>query len=168
MAALYAAVQLVYALDPSRVVELKGTTYHVQGIDLDERRVWVTSVDSGARKGYPTGCSRWTTGKCCAPWEFQDGARFHPGGISVDAAPIWLPVAEYRPASTSVIQRRNKRTLELESEFTAPDHIGCIAVHGAEAFRRRELGQPEVLRLESSRRTAQGIAESIGQLVSRC
>jgi hypothetical protein len=131
MAALYAAVQLLHAADPSRVVELKGTTYHVQGIDLDERRVWVTSVDSAARKGYLHEFSL-EDGKMLRSVEVQDGARFHPGGISVDAASIWLPVAEYRPASTSVVQRRNKRTLALESQFTARDHIGCIAVHGEE------------------------------------
>jgi hypothetical protein len=131
VAVLYAALQLAYAADPSRVIELTGTTYHVQGIDLDEKRVWVTSVDSGARKGYLHEFSL-ENGKMLRSVEVQDGARFHPGGISVDAGSIWLPVAEYRRASTSVIQRRNKRTLAVESQFTVRDHIGCIAVHGAE------------------------------------
>jgi hypothetical protein len=124
-------VQAINAASPSRVLELKGTTYHVQGIDLDGNRVWVTSVDSGARKGYLHEFSL-VDGKMLRSVEVQDGARFHPGGISVDATSIWLPVAEYRRASTSVIQRRNKQTLELESQFTIRDHIGCIAAHGEE------------------------------------
>lgn len=41
---------------------------------------------------------------------------------------MWLPVAEYRAKSTSIIQRRNKQTLELEFQFSVPDHIGCVAV----------------------------------------
>jgi hypothetical protein len=39
-------------------------------------------------------------------------------------------MAEYRPNSTSIVQRRNKRTLEVEKQFVVDDHIGCIAVHG--------------------------------------
>src|SRR5690348_16857108 len=35
-----------------RTVTLSGTTHHVQGIDFDETRLWVTSVDPAARKGY--------------------------------------------------------------------------------------------------------------------
>ncbi len=35
-----------------RTVQLSGTTHHVQGIDFDETRLWVTSVDRAARKGY--------------------------------------------------------------------------------------------------------------------
>ena len=39
-----------------------------------------------------------------------------------------MPVAEYRPNSTAVIERLNKRTLEVEFRFAVSDHIGCIAV----------------------------------------
>src|SRR5262249_59622444 len=35
-----------------RVVELRGETHHVQGIDSDGRRLWLTSVDTPGRKGY--------------------------------------------------------------------------------------------------------------------
>src|SRR6185369_14676899 len=35
-----------------RTLELKGTTHHVQGIDFDDSRLWVTSVDRTAKKGY--------------------------------------------------------------------------------------------------------------------
>src|SRR5260370_41167524 len=35
----------------ARVVELKGTTYHVQGVDFDNRRAWVTSVDTPHQRG---------------------------------------------------------------------------------------------------------------------
>jgi hypothetical protein len=106
---------------------LKGTTYHVQGIEIDANRLWVTSVDTPTRKGYLHEFSL-TTGESVRAVEIQDGERFHPGGIASNGKSLWVPVAEYRAGSTSIIQRRRKRTLQLEFQFAVPDHIGCIAV----------------------------------------
>jgi hypothetical protein len=58
----------------------------------------------------------------------QDGERYHPGGLQLAGDSLWLPVAEYRRNSSAVIQRRNKLTLALESQFPVPDHIGCLAI----------------------------------------
>ena len=126
MAAWWSAAAAQPALELSRVVELKGTTYHVQGIDFDARHLWVTSVDTATRKGYLHEFAL-ANGEIERTIEIQQGARFHPGGISTDGTSIWIPVAEYRRASSSVIQRRNKRTLELEFQFEVADHIGCLA-----------------------------------------
>jgi hypothetical protein len=35
-----------------RVLDLKAATNHVQGVDFDAGRVWVTSVDADRRAGY--------------------------------------------------------------------------------------------------------------------
>ena len=105
---------------------LDGKTFHVQGIDLDRDRLWVTSVDPVNRKGYLHLFSL-PGGTLIRSVEIQDGARFHPGGISADEKSLWIPVAEYRRNSTSVIQRRDKHDLKLLSQFEVPDHIGCIA-----------------------------------------
>ena len=32
-----------------------------------------------------------------------DGERFHPGGVSSDRGRCWVPVAEYRPTSTTTV-----------------------------------------------------------------
>ena len=115
------------AMAPVRVLSLQSKTAHVQGIDTDGIYLWVTSVDRALRKGY---LQEFTVagGRLERSIEVQDGERFHPGGIAADANSIWIPVAEYRAKSTAVVQRRNKRTLALESSFTVDDHIGCIAV----------------------------------------
>jgi len=110
-------------------LSLKGVVYHVQGIDLDDSRLWVTSVDAKSRKGYLHEFSI-PGGELLRSVEVQDGARFHPGGIATDSVSIYVPVAEYRRSSTAVIQRRGKRTLALEAQFEVNDHIGCIAVSG--------------------------------------
>lgn len=110
-----------------RTLPLQGPVNHVQGIEFDDRVVWVTSVDAVRRKGF-----LWEfaldSGQMLRVVEIQNGPQFHPGGIAADATSLWIPVAEYRPHSTSTIQKRNKQTLALEFQFRVADHTGCIAV----------------------------------------
>ena len=110
------------------VLNLQGTVHHVQGIDVDDARLWVTSVDSKTRKGYLHEFAM-PAGTLLRSVEVQDRERFHPGGIATDETSIYVPVAEYRRSSTAVIQKRSKRTLDLESQFPVADHIGCVAVN---------------------------------------
>jgi hypothetical protein len=109
-----------------RTLELKGTTHHVQGIDLDDRRLWVTSVDREARKGFLHEFAL-PSGELTRTVEVGVGERFHPGGMARDGESLWIPVAEYKRESTATIQKRNARTLEVEAQFEVADHIGCIA-----------------------------------------
>jgi Family of unknown function (DUF6454) len=125
-AALPEVPQALSDLKLVRVVELKGATYHVQGVDFEKDQVWVTSVDTPRRKGFLHNFSL-ATGQLMRDSEIQAGARFHPGGIALDGDALWVPVAEYRAHSSAVIERRSKRTLALQSQFEVPDHIGCIA-----------------------------------------
>jgi hypothetical protein len=112
----------------ARVVELKGRTFHVQGIEAGENRLWVTSVDRATQSGYLHEFDR-ASGEMIREVKVQDGARFHPGGIAGTEESLWIPIAEYRAHSTSIIQRRNKRTLGIEKQFAVDDHIGCVAVY---------------------------------------
>jgi hypothetical protein len=100
--------------------------YHVQGIDFDEQHVWVTSVDATNQKGYLHQFS--PEGEFERTIEIQNGIRFHPGGLAADSSSLWVPIAEYRANSSSIIQQRSKKTLEIEYSFNVPDHIGCVAV----------------------------------------
>jgi WD40 repeat protein len=110
-----------------RILELKGPTHHVQGIDFDAHTAWASSVDSQSRKGFLQTFS-FDSGALLQTVEVQDGDRFHPGGIAVDGESLWMPVAEYRANSTSTIQKRDKKTLKVTFQFPVADHIGCIAV----------------------------------------
>jgi hypothetical protein len=110
-----------------RTVALKADTHHVQGIEFEGNRAWVTSVDREQRKGYLQEFSL-DTGECLRTVDVTAGSdRFHPGGLAGDGEWLWLPVAEYRRASSAVVQKRSKRTLQLEAQFEVQDHIGCIA-----------------------------------------
>lgn len=110
-----------------RVIPLEGDTHHVQGLAVSENRAWLTSVDRAARKGFLFEYEL-ESGRRLRAVEVQAGETYHPGGIDQDEDSLWIPVAEYRPDSKSVIQRRSKATLELLASFEVPDHIGAVAV----------------------------------------
>lgn len=120
-------------LSPSRVVPLAGSLFHVQGLLVSGDRVFVTSVDRAARKGYLFECTL-AAGTIVRSVELQSGDRFHPGGFDEDRDSLWIPVAEYRPGGTTQVQRRSKDTLERLASFEVPDHIGALAARGGRLF----------------------------------
>jgi hypothetical protein len=60
-----------------------------------------------------------------------EGASYHPGGIDYDGTNIWVPVAEYRPNSSSIIYRVDPVTMKATEVFRFADHIGAI-VHNTD------------------------------------
>lgn len=109
-----------------RTITIQSDLHHVQGIDIEDQTLWISSVDAKAKKGYLTRVAL-PSGRVELQVEVQQGARIHPGGIMLDGDSIWIPVAEYDRDGPSTIERRNKRTLAIESSFEVADHIGCIA-----------------------------------------
>lgn len=109
------------------VHDLDGRLHHVQGLDLDREHFWVTSVDAAEHRGYLDQFNR-ATAKFERRIEVTDGARFHPGGISIRGDSIWVPVAEYKPHSTAVLEEIDKHTLALKRKIAVADHLGCVAV----------------------------------------
>ncbi|MBA2668104.1 MAG: hypothetical protein H0U69_13830 [Trueperaceae bacterium] len=65
-------------------------------------------------------------GNLLASITLAEGDMYHPGGIDYDDRYIWVPVAEYRPNSASVIYRVDPDTMEATAVFRFPDHIGGI------------------------------------------
>jgi len=55
-----------------------------------------------------------------------EGSVYHPGGIDYDGTSIWVPVAEYRPNSRSIIYKVDPRTMTATEMFRFADHIGAI------------------------------------------
>lgn len=123
------AAQLTAA--PRRVVPLAATLDHPQGLDVsaDGQTWWVSSVLRAPRVGLLVACDA-ATGALRQRVEVQDGACYHPGGLCRDGESLWVPVAEYRRASRTRVQRRACATLALDHTFTVADHIGCLATDG--------------------------------------
>jgi hypothetical protein len=58
--------------------------------------------------------------------ELTAGDVYHPGGIDYDGKRLWVPVAEYRPNSTSHLFEVDPDTLQARHRLTVKDHIGGI------------------------------------------
>lgn len=110
---------------------LDGTVYHVQGVALDPDSIWVTSVDAANRKGYLHKFNR-KTFKLEKSIDVTDGPRFHPGGLSVEGGRIWIPVSEYTPHSSTVLEELDKRTLTVMRQIAVADSLGCVAISKTE------------------------------------
>jgi len=108
---------------------LDGEIFHVQGLALQGSRVWVTSVDRFSRRGYLHLFDR-ASGRLLRRIELTDGARYHPGGISVDGHSLWVPVAELRANSSAVLLELDTETLRVRRRIRVADHLGCVAAQG--------------------------------------
>lgn len=115
-----------------RVVSLAAPLDHPQGLTASaDRTTWlVTSVVRASKTGV-LAAFRASDGSLVRRVEVQDGPRYHPGGLDRLGDTLWLPVAEYRRASTSVVQARDVATLAVRSSFAVADHIGAVAATGA-------------------------------------
>ncbi|MCB8823423.1 DUF6454 family protein [Microvirga rosea] len=81
-----------------------------------------------------------------------EGSIYHPGGIDYDGRYIWVPVAEYRPNSRSIVYRVDPETMQATEMFRFADHVGGLvhdtddnSLHGvswgSRRFYRWALGQ---------------------------
>ncbi len=110
-------------------LRLDGELFHVQGLELEARRIWVTSVDEANRKAYLHAFDR-RTGKFLRRIELTDGARYHPGGISISGGSIWVPVAEYKPRSSAILIEVDADSLKVRRKIHLADHLGFVAASG--------------------------------------
>jgi hypothetical protein len=130
------------------VVPVQFRTYHPQGMARVKDRFFVSSVETIVRPvlyeqpidGYDRSPGEGVghlfeigqNGELLRQTKLGEGTIYHPGGIDYDGKYVWVPVAEYRPDSHSIIYRVNPNTLEATEVFRFPDHIGGI-VHNTTA-----------------------------------
>jgi len=65
-------------------------------------------------------------GKRLSAITLGEGTIYHPGGIDFDGAAIWVPVAEYRPNSRSIVYRVDPATMKATEVLRVADHIGAL------------------------------------------
>lgn len=117
-------------------------TYHPQGFALVDDVLFVSSVEVttptrrfsspengmdrsvGSGKGHLFKMD--LQGNLLASVELGEADMYHPGGIDYDGSFLWIPVAEYRPHSKSVVYRVDPNTLVVEKVFEYDDHMGGI------------------------------------------
>lgn len=134
----------------ARRMHLDFDTYHPQGFALVGDRIFMSSVEvleppvkypapvdgydrtTGRGVGHLLVMTR--EGKLIKDIELGEGTMYHPGGIDHDGDSVWVPVAEYRPNSRSIVYRVDVRTLRLQQAFRHADHVGGVV-------RDRDTGQ---------------------------
>ena len=152
-------------------------THHVQGLAVSNGSYWISSVDRQAKKGYVYHLDR-ATAKVTHTRELTFGKQFHPGGIELTSEALCVPVAEYRPRSTTTIVKLDPTTLATRASFTVEDHIGCIARVGggellaanwdARIFYRLSLTGQILERQDNPRPTAYQDLKAYGDLIVGC
>lgn len=65
-------------------------------------------------------------GNLIADLRLGEGTMYHPGGIDYDGRYIWVPVAEYRPNSRSIVYRVDPDSMKPVEVFRFADHIGAV------------------------------------------
>ncbi len=128
-------------------VPIRFTTHHPQGLVKIGETFFVSSVEITVRtsrlpravdghdrdtgKGVGHLFKIDSGGKLLADLRLGEGAIYHPGGIDYDGKNIWVPVAEYRPDSRSIVFRVDPATMKATEMFRFADHIGAI-VHNTD------------------------------------
>ncbi|HYT64977.1 MAG TPA: DUF6454 family protein [Vicinamibacterales bacterium] len=104
-------------------------TFHPQGLVKIGDTFFVSSVDKDRRAGHLFKIDK--AGNLLTDLPLTQGDMYHPGGIDYDGQDIWVPLAEYRPDSHSVIFRVNPVTMKPTEVIRINDHIGAI-VHNTD------------------------------------
>jgi hypothetical protein len=123
-------------------VPIAFRTYHPQGMVKIGDTLFVSSVEVTAptrRVPQPAGSSDRDAGegvghlfkfdmkgKLIADLRLGEGTAYHPGGIDYDGTCIWVPVAEYRPDSRSIVYKIEPQTMMATEVFRFADHIGAM------------------------------------------
>jgi hypothetical protein len=115
-------------------VPIAFRTFHPQGMVKIGETLFVSSVeviDRDAGKGVGHLFKIDMSGNLVSDLTLGEGAIYHPGGIDYDGKDIWLPLAEYRPDSRSIVYRIDPGAMKAVEAFRVADHIGAI-VHDTE------------------------------------
>jgi hypothetical protein len=118
-----------------RSVPIAFRTFHPQGMVKVGETLFVSSVevvDRDAGKGAGHLFKIDLAGNLLADLRIGEGAVYHPGGLDYDGRHIWMPVAEYRPDSRSIVYRVDPSSMKAEEMFRVADHIGAI-VHDTDS-----------------------------------
>jgi hypothetical protein len=132
---------------PVSAVPINFLTHHPQGMVKIGDTLFVSSVeiqqptkrfpqpvdgydrDTGAGVGHLFKIDM--KGNLIADITLGEGSIYHPGGIDYDGRYIWVPVAEYRPNSRSIVYRVDPETMKAEEMFRFADHVGGV-VHNTD------------------------------------
>ena len=115
-------------------IPVRFRTFHPQGMVRIDETFFVSSVevkDRDAGRGIGHLYKIDAAGNLVADLTLGEGNIYHPGGIDYDGVNIWVPVAEYRPDSRSIVYRVDPQAMKATEVLRFADHIGAI-VHNTD------------------------------------
>ena len=119
---------------PQGMVKI-GDTFYVSSVEIVVRTTRLRESAGGFDRDAGEGVGHLfkidKAGKLIADLKLGEGAMYHPGGIDYDGRNIWVPVAEYRPNSRSIVYRVDPSSMKATEVFRYNDHIGAI-VHNTD------------------------------------
>jgi hypothetical protein len=104
---------------------LRFDAHHPQGMVRIDSVWWISTVDIETHEGWVLAVDE-QHGGLLDRVSIGDAHRYHPGGMDFDGAALWIPVAEYRPHSTSTVFRMVPGS-QPEAAFGVDDHVGAMA-----------------------------------------
>ena len=124
----------------ARSIPLEVPVYHPQGMTKVDGHFFVSAVevierlpsDPGPKRERVQGSGKGhlfkfdENGNLIDKTILGDGSIYHPGGIDYDGKYLWVPVAEYRPNSRSIVYRVDPVDLKSREAFRVDDHIGAL------------------------------------------
>lgn len=115
-------------------VPIAFRTFHPQGMVKIGENYFVSSVevrnrDAGEGVGHLFRID--STGQLVTDLTLGEGPIYHAGGIDYDGQSLWVPVAEYRPDSRSIVYRVDPQTMRATEVLRFGDHLGAI-VHNTD------------------------------------
>lgn len=130
-----AAVTLQFpTFHPQGMVKI-GDAFFVSSVDIRKPTTRFPSPQGGYDRDTGEGVGHLfkfdAEGRLLADLTLGEGSVYHPGGIDFDGQNIWVPVAEYRPNSQSIIYKVDPATMTAVEVFRFKDHVGGI-VHDTE------------------------------------
>jgi hypothetical protein len=115
---------------PQGMVKI-GDTFYVSSVEITTRTKAFPQVQDGYDRDTGAGVGHLfkfdSTGNLIADLRLGEGSIYHPGGIDYDGKYIWVPVAEYRPNSRSILYRVDPETMKAREVLRFADHIGAVA-----------------------------------------
>lgn len=146
-------------------IDLRFDTFHPQGFSRVGDSLFMSSVEiiertkkyEAPKDGYDRDTGKGAghlfkldkAGKLLGQISLGEGDIYHPGGIDFDGKWLWVPVAEYRPNSRSIIYRVDPESLEATEVMRFADHIGGLVydpesktLHGVSWGSRRFYAWP--------------------------
>jgi hypothetical protein len=128
---------------PAGAIAVRFETFHPQGMVRIGDEFFVSSVeirrapafypkpqgghdrDAGSGVGHLFRIS--AKGELLGDLVLGEGDAYHAGGLDYDGQFLWVPVAEYRPDSRTIVYRVDPGTMTAAEAFRVADHIGALA-----------------------------------------